>query len=45
MNQQHVNHHVDEQAEQFFIGLIHESLHALAPKMMEFAHKIAVSMR
>lgn len=35
----------DEQAEQFFLGLINESLHSLAPKLMEVAHKIAVSMR
>lgn len=35
----------DEQAEQYFLGLINESLHSLAPKIMEVAHKIAVSMR
>ncbi len=35
----------DEQAEQYFLGLINESLHSLAPKVMELAHKIAVSMR
>jgi hypothetical protein len=37
--------HVDEQAEQFFLGLINESLYSLAPKVMELAHKIAVSLR
>jgi hypothetical protein len=36
---------IDEQAEQYFLGLISESLHSLAPKIMEVAHKIAVSMR
>lgn len=35
----------DEQAEQYFLGLINESLHSLAPKIMEVAHKFAVSMR
>jgi len=35
----------DEQAEQFFLGLINESLHSLAPRIMELAHKVAVSMR
>lgn len=35
----------DEQAEQYFLGLINESLHSLAPKLMEVAHKLAVSMR
>jgi len=35
----------DEQAEQFFLALINESLHSLAPRIMEVAHKIAVSMR
>lgn len=35
----------DEQAEQFFLGLINESLHSLAPRLMEVAHKIAVSLR
>mmetsp|Transcript_22427 Transcript_22427/g.21664 ORF Transcript_22427/g.21664 Transcript_22427/m.21664 type:complete len:1144 (+) Transcript_22427:175-3606(+) len=35
----------DEQAEQFFVGLINESLNAIAPRLMEFAHQIAVSRR
>eukprot|EP01039_Chlorochromonas_danica_P008751 gene8751-9645_t len=35
----------DEQAEQYFLGLINESLHSIAPKIMEVAHKIAVAMR
>ena len=35
----------DEEAEHCFLGLINESLNSLAPKVMEFAHKIAVSMR
>eukprot|EP01033_Poteriospumella_lacustris_P007531 gene7531-5414_t len=35
----------DELAEQYFIGLIKEAVHSLAPKIMEMAHKIAVSMR
>lgn len=35
----------DEQAEQFFMSLISESLHALAPRLLEVAHKFAVSMR
>lgn len=35
----------DEQAEQFFLGLINESLYSLAPRLMEVAHKIAVAMR
>lgn len=35
----------DEQAEQYFLTLISESLHSLAPKLMEVAHKIAVSLR
>lgn len=35
----------DELAEQYFIGLIKEAVHSLAPKIMEIAHKFAVSMR
>ncbi|RYH15827.1 hypothetical protein EON65_31060 [archaeon] len=35
----------DEQAEQYFLGLINESLHSLAPKLMEVAHKVAVAWR
>ena len=35
----------DEQAEQFFLGLINESLYSLAPRLMEVAHKFAVAMR
>jgi hypothetical protein len=36
---------IDELAEQFFLQLINESLHSLAPRVMELAHKIAVSLR
>lgn len=35
----------DEEAEMFFLGLINESLNSIAPKVMELAHKIAVSLR
>ena len=35
----------DEQAENFFLGLINDSLNALAPKVMEWAHKISVARR
>jgi phosphatidylinositol 3-kinase len=35
----------DEQAEQFFLGLISESLNAIAPRIMEIMHKIAVARR
>ncbi len=35
----------DEQAEQFFLGLINESLHSIAPRIMEQLHRIAVAMR
>ena len=35
----------DEQAEMYFIGLISESLNAIAPRLMEIAHQIAVSRR
>jgi hypothetical protein len=35
----------DEQAEQFFLGLINESLYSIAPRIMEGLHKIAVAMR
>lgn len=35
----------DEQAEAFFLGLINESLTALAPRLMELAHQIAVARR
>lgn len=35
----------DEEAEHYFNGLINESLNSLAPKVMEIAHKFAVSMR
>jgi phosphatidylinositol 3-kinase len=35
----------DEQAEQFFLGLINESLNAIAPRIMEIMHKIAVARR
>jgi hypothetical protein len=36
---------VDEMAEVFFLGLINESMTALAPKLMELAHQIAVARR
>ena len=39
------NSNLDEQAEQFFIGMINETLHAIAPRVMEQLHKIAVSLR
>ena len=35
----------DEQAEQFFLGLIVETINAIAPKIMELAHRVAVSRR
>mmetsp|Transcript_30376 Transcript_30376/g.56547 ORF Transcript_30376/g.56547 Transcript_30376/m.56547 type:complete len:140 (-) Transcript_30376:197-616(-) len=35
----------DELAEVFFLGLINESLTALAPRLMELAHQIAVARR
>jgi phosphatidylinositol 3-kinase len=35
----------DEQAEQFFLGLVNESLNAIAPRLMEKLHEVAVSMR
>ena len=35
----------DELAESFFIGLINESLNAIAPRLLEYAHQIAVSVR
>ena len=35
----------DEQAEQYFLGLINEALYSLAPRLMEVAHKFAVAMR
>jgi len=35
----------DEQAEQFFIGLINESLAALAPQVMEMFHRFSVARR
>jgi phosphatidylinositol 3-kinase len=35
----------DEEAEHYFLSLINESLNSIAPKVMEIAHKIAVSMR
>jgi phosphatidylinositol 3-kinase len=35
----------DEQADHFFIVLINESLNALAPRLMEAFHQIAVSRR
>jgi len=35
----------DEQAEAFFLRLIGESLKSLAPRVMEFFHGVAVSMR
>ena len=35
----------DEQAEQFFVGFINESLAALAPRVMEMFHQLAVATR
>ena len=35
----------DEQAEVFFVGLINESLSALAPRVMEMFHQLAVAKR
>lgn len=35
----------DELAEQYFLGLINESLNALAPKMMEYFHQISVAIK
>lgn len=35
----------DELAEGYFIGLINESLNAIAPRLLEYAHQIAVSVR
>jgi hypothetical protein len=35
----------DEQAEQFFLGLITESVNAVAPRVMEVFHRIAVARR
>ncbi|VEU44430.1 unnamed protein product [Pseudo-nitzschia multistriata] len=35
----------DEQAERFFLGLIHESQSALAPRLMDVFHSIAVARR
>lgn len=35
----------DEQAESFFIGLIGESMSALAPRVMEVFHQLSVARR
>ena len=35
----------DEQAEQFFLGLIVETINAIAPRIMEIAHQFAVARR
>jgi phosphatidylinositol 3-kinase len=35
----------DEQAETFFVGLVNESLAALAPRVMEMFHQLAVARR
>ena len=35
----------DEQAEAFFLGLINESVNAIAPRLMEIAHQFAVARR
>lgn len=35
----------DEQAEQFFLGLIVETINAIAPRIMELAHQFAVARR
>ena len=36
---------IDEMAEQYFLGLINESLNAFAPRVMEVLHQIAVKRR
>ena len=35
----------DEQAEQFFLGLINDSVTALFPVLMEYIHKVATRLR
>ena len=35
----------DEQAEQFFLGLINDSVTALFPVLMEYIHKVATKLR
>jgi phosphatidylinositol 3-kinase len=35
----------DEQAERYFIGLINDSLSALAPRVMDVLHSLAVARR
>ena len=35
----------DERAETYFLGVIDESLAALAPRVMEFFHRVAVQRR
>ena len=35
----------DEQAERHFLGLINESLNAIAPRVMDFMHRVAVAAR
>ena len=35
----------DEQAESYFLGLINESLAALAPRLLEVFHQISVARR
>jgi len=35
----------DEQAESFFLGLINDSLAALAPRVMEVLHQLSVARR
>ena len=37
--------YTDEQAEMFFMGLINESLAALAPRVMEMFHQLSVARR
>jgi phosphatidylinositol 3-kinase len=35
----------DEQAEAYFLGLVNECLSAIAPRVMDVFHQIAVSRR
>ena len=35
----------DELADQFFVGTINESLNAIAPRIMEVFHRVAVARR
>lgn len=35
----------DEQAEQFFLGLVNDSVTSLFPVLMEYIHKVATKLR